>query len=315
MAANGVEITKPVYLKNRDAVQLEEKNLTHKEIYAALLRSLPGNTTIHGIQRIRGLWNLYLDREDRILLIKRGINIRAFEKLKCTVRLVAKQRLRINNQLTHTFSGVRVVNIDMPKNPLPKEIMVGSFQASLSYRGQPQVGKFERACSNCLQKGHNRRDCKELVTCNKCKQPGHIRRDCPTNASHMHEKHNNKDNDNSVKQKHDVSNDTFLEYPRLHCRPDIKERALESNKGTIFEGSQIYDLEIAQHKFFGYPETLQDSRITQCSNKRAKSPQTKRATSPNHPKHTKSQTSSQPKHKSPSQANHAQSIKRANLRT
>ena len=210
---------RPVYMKNRDVILPDDKNLNYEEVYVALAKCVD-EKGILGIQKIRGLWNFYIeDRPDRIKLITQGINMRGkhvpvydvnpylreksettlpvyvygvplgvpdelvkqtFEKLKCNVKMVAKQRLRVNNRLTNTLNGVRVVNIEMPKATLPRDIMVGSFKANLSYRGQTQAGKTNDTCTKCLKKGHVRKDCTNQVTCNQCNTPGHIRRNCPT---------------------------------------------------------------------------------------------------------------------------------------
>ena len=150
---------KPVYMKNRDVILPDDKNLNYEEVYVALAKCVD-EKGILGIQKIRGLWNFYIeDRPDRIKLITQGINMRGkhvpvydvnpylreksettlpvyvygvplgvpdelvkqtFEKLKCNVKMVAKQRLRVNNRLTNTLNGVRVVNIEMPKATLPR---------------------------------------------------------------------------------------------------------------------------------------------------------------------------------------------------
>ena len=61
-------------------------------------------------------------------------------------KMVAKQRLRVNNRLTN------VENIEMPKVTLARDIMVGSFKANLSYRGQTQARKTNDTCTKCLKK-------------------------------------------------------------------------------------------------------------------------------------------------------------------
>lgn len=67
---------KPVFIKNRDVPHVVEKDLESQEVYKALLKSVP-SSHIMGIQKIGGLWRLYITHHDsRIGLITSGLNIR-----------------------------------------------------------------------------------------------------------------------------------------------------------------------------------------------------------------------------------------------
>lgn len=67
---------KPVFFKHRDVPHVMEKDLESQEVYKALLKSVP-SSKIMGIQKIGGLWRLYISQQDsRIELITSGLNIR-----------------------------------------------------------------------------------------------------------------------------------------------------------------------------------------------------------------------------------------------
>ena len=67
---------KPVFIKHRDIPLVREKDMETQEMYKSLLKIVP-SVQILGIQRIGGLWRLYIaDQVTRIQLITEGLNIR-----------------------------------------------------------------------------------------------------------------------------------------------------------------------------------------------------------------------------------------------
>ena len=71
------DTAKPVFLKNRDVLPAEGKVLSHEELYLALHKQLKSLKNLKGLQKIGGLWRIYLnDRVDRIALISSGLNVR-----------------------------------------------------------------------------------------------------------------------------------------------------------------------------------------------------------------------------------------------
>ena len=67
---------KPVFFKNRDVPMVYESVLSAEDCYKALAKAVSVGQ-IKGIQRIGGLWRVYIDSRDaRINLITNGLNIR-----------------------------------------------------------------------------------------------------------------------------------------------------------------------------------------------------------------------------------------------
>ena len=84
-----------------------------------------------------------------------------------------------DDKLTNFKTGDRFVDILVPDEPLPKELSVGIFTASLYHKEQKHsMGNTE--CGNCMLKGHVRKDCPNIM-CYECRTAGHKKGDpeCP----------------------------------------------------------------------------------------------------------------------------------------
>ena len=67
----------PNFLKNKDVPECNGKNVYADELFKCLLHVVP-SSEIKGIQRIGGIWRLYIaDKNVRIKLITNGLNIRS----------------------------------------------------------------------------------------------------------------------------------------------------------------------------------------------------------------------------------------------
>ena len=73
-----------------------------------------------------------------------------------------------SGKLTHWKTGRRFVYIDVPSQPLPKTLRMGSFSATLYDKEQKIV-----TCSKCLVTGPHASVCTEPVKCRQCLQSGH----------------------------------------------------------------------------------------------------------------------------------------------
>ena len=73
-----------------------------------------------------------------------------------------------SGKLTHWKTGRRIVYIDVPSQPLPKTLRMGSVSATLYHKEQKIV-----TCSKCLVTGHHASVCTEPVKCRQCLQSGH----------------------------------------------------------------------------------------------------------------------------------------------
>ena len=98
----------------------------------------------------------------------------ALVRLGCTLRssLLMEKIRNKDGKLTRFITGRRFVYINCPGAPLERSIKVGSFTARLFHKEQPKVSK-NLECTNCLQVGHRRFQCQNLVTCKECRQSGH----------------------------------------------------------------------------------------------------------------------------------------------
>ena len=67
-------------------------------------------------------------------------------------------------------TGRRTVWINLPEKPLPKNVKIGNFKATLFHWEQKEV---EIQCRKCLQYGHKANLCKNEEVCLQCGQPGH----------------------------------------------------------------------------------------------------------------------------------------------
>ncbi|XP_071478309.1 uncharacterized protein [Diadema antillarum] len=210
---------KPVFLKNKDIPSASEKGMSNEDMYKCLIRSVQGRE-IKGIQRIRGLWRLYVEnRESRMKLITNGLNIRnanvavydqnpfitagkenslrllirdiplsvldtviTDELEKCKHKVLGapiRERLRVDGLLTDCLTGNRIVYIQHPSKPLPRDMNFGIFKARVYHYGQiVPPARANLMCSRCLNAGHHRSQCSNPIVCRRCKQPGHLQQEC-----------------------------------------------------------------------------------------------------------------------------------------
>ena len=206
--------------------------MTNEDMYKCLLRSVQGREIkgvqmIGGLWRL-----YIENQDTRVKLITNGVNMRnanvavydtnpfltngkenslrllikdiplsahesliidELERMKYKVMgSVIYQRLRVDGQLTDCLTGDRVVYIEQPPTPLPRNMNFGLFKAKVFHFGQiPSTTRSTVVCSNCLSEGHHRSQCGSPVICRRCKQPGHIQQECsfetpPTSPSRDH---------------------------------------------------------------------------------------------------------------------------------
>ena len=208
---------KPVFVKHLDIPTVNERDFYTEHMYKALAKEVPSKE-ITGIQKIKGLWRLYIEnKQTRINLITLGLKVRnvcvavydtnpflvhgedtlrlrikdiplsasdtlitdELESRKC--KLIGKiihDRLRVDGKLTDCLTGDRIVYIERPKHSLPRSITFGLFQGRVFHPGQLPDDVSTVTCSNCLVTGHHRSKCTQDVVCKQCSKSGHIARDC-----------------------------------------------------------------------------------------------------------------------------------------
>ena len=207
---------KPVFVLNQNIPG--ENNIELQDMYKALCNSVD-TKNINGVQRIGGLWRLYIaDRESRIRLITEGLQIRA-----SSVRVYDK-----NPYLPHeNENAIRVLIKDIPLSVHESVIQDGLKELNCKIYGPimysklrvdgkltqcltgdrvvyidppsqplPRFINFHNfkarilhhgqpnseasiTCSRCLQTGHHRSKCSNQMVCRSCRKPGHFQSACP----------------------------------------------------------------------------------------------------------------------------------------
>ena len=208
---------KPVFVKHRDIPDAYERDFYTEHMYKTLAQTV-SSREITGIQKIRGLWRLYIEsQKTRIELITGGLKVRnvsvavydsnpflthgedtlrvrvkdvplsasdslitdELEKRKCkVVGKIIHQRLRVDGRLTDCLTGDRIIYIERPAHSLPRLITFGLFQGKVFHPGQVSTESSSVTCSRCLVVGHHRSQCTNDVMCRQCNKSGHIAREC-----------------------------------------------------------------------------------------------------------------------------------------
>ena len=208
--------SKPVFIRHRDIQNAENNTPTGEEIYVSLSKKVHSKLIV-GVQKVRGLWRIYIDsKEARVALISEGVMLRGVKTnvhdknpylneneglMRLTIKdvplsvndelivselegrkhkvrgNVIRQRLRVNGQLTSCLNGDRAVYIDQPRQPLPRHVSIASFKARIFHQGQVTEASLA-TCSRCLVTGHHASTCSKPFVCKHCRQPGHRAFEC-----------------------------------------------------------------------------------------------------------------------------------------
>ena len=166
---------KPVFVKHLDIPNANERDFYNEHMYKALAQNVPSKE-ITGIQKIRGLWRLYIENQKtRINLITLVLKVRnvcvavydsnpflvhgedtlrlrikdiplsasdtlitdELESRKCKpIGKIIHDRLRVDGKLTDCLTGDRIVYIERPKQSLPRSITFGLFHGRVFHPGQ-----------------------------------------------------------------------------------------------------------------------------------------------------------------------------------
>ena len=117
--------------------------------------------------------------KDIPLSVADSVIVHELEAMKCKISgKVARQKLRVNGELTNCLNGDRVLYIEPRPKPLERHVRIASFRARIFHDGQTIVS--QATCSRCLATGHHASTCTKPCVCRTCNKPGHKSYECPS---------------------------------------------------------------------------------------------------------------------------------------
>lgn len=230
---------KPVFIQETDLFGYTRPNkdqfLTHIELYKIIDANVCLGSHIKGLQRVKGLWRIYLDNDsERESMVTSGLVIR--DKLVNVYtrnpRIIVHEnpnhlKVRVKNvpcsaddgqiERTLEYYGCVVyksyrerLRVDgMLTNCQTGDRIVMCDQVSKPLPRTMLVGKYiatvlhagqntdgqKLVCNKCLQTGHKLMQCPNDWVCRQCKKPGHKQADCTDDLSSNHEDATNEQSD------------------------------------------------------------------------------------------------------------------------
>lgn len=213
---------KPVFIIEKDILgdqPVSKANfIDHREVYVALSEQIP-QRTIKGLQRVYGLWRIYLDNEtDKEELISKGLTMRDKKVPIYTRNPNVTQRehpnslrIRVQNVPLSASDGqiLRALEVENCKiithfrerlrfNNMLTNCQTGDRIVICEPASEPlprtlMIGKYKATiihrgqlpnrqnvtCNKCLEKGHYGQDCKKGWKCRSCGGFGHKQDACP----------------------------------------------------------------------------------------------------------------------------------------
>ena len=220
----GARITaKPVFIKERDfftAKPQKEDWITHVELYKTIASHVPAEK-IAGLQRVRGLWRIYMDdwdsRNDLLTsdFSLRGKQLPIYNTNPGFIRSggVETIRIRVKNIPLSADDGQIKRALELHKCEIfslfreklridgrltncetgDRIVLVGPLSDPLPtsldigrYRATiyHRGQKDQLKCNRCLQTGHSGKECENEIVCKYCLTPGHIMSECPGIVQH-----------------------------------------------------------------------------------------------------------------------------------
>ncbi|VDI38681.1 Hypothetical predicted protein [Mytilus galloprovincialis] len=181
-------------------------------MYKAVGAVLP-DRSVMGLQRIKGLWRIYLDIllsegleirgivslynvysmkprvriqenstdvkiriKDVPLLADDGQILRALEGYNCVLLKHLRERLRYNDMIKNCQSGDIIVYCEGPLiSAIPKSIPIGKYRGTVIYKGQQNDNT---KCNKCMELGHKTKNCENDWKCRICGESGHRQNEC-----------------------------------------------------------------------------------------------------------------------------------------
>ncbi|KAK3108904.1 hypothetical protein FSP39_018372 [Pinctada imbricata] len=223
---HSIDSVKQVFILETDlfgnVIPNKDQYLTHVEMNKAVYEVVMGSH-LKGLQRVRGLWRMYLDNEDdREKLITTGLVIRAKQiQIYSNNPKVAQfqnpdhLKIRVKNipcsaedgQITRALEQLGCVVHSLFRERLRVDGMLTNCQtgdriAICEPISEPlprslTIGKYRAniihrnqnpeskkiICNKCYEEGHRLNECPNDWVCKTCHTPGHQQADCPVTFS------------------------------------------------------------------------------------------------------------------------------------
>lgn len=194
--------------------------IKHEELYKSI-GQLISASHITGLQRVNGMWRIYLDNlEDKALLAAEGIYLRGYHvpvlitnphrldgeetvririqniplsvddniiKRTLTIKCIdiielKREKLRIDGKLTNCDTGDRLITVKKLTFTTPLPRFMEFGQFKAKVIHKGQITKTLK-CRKCLEDGHRTDECTGEWKCLKCMKVGHKQGDCDMESS------------------------------------------------------------------------------------------------------------------------------------
>ncbi|CAC5374200.1 unnamed protein product [Mytilus coruscus] len=228
---DSIPSVKPVFIEEFDVFgdipkpHIKSLYLTIDEMYQAVGAVVP-RRSIKGLQRIRGLWRIYLETEKETeCLLSDGLELRRKSIF------IYSRNLRVRIQENSTDVKIRVKDVPLSADD-GQELraleeynctILKNFRERLRFENKitdcqigdrivicdaplpmeiPKsilIGKYRATilyrgqqndnikCNKCMEVGHKTRDCQNEWKCRSCGESGHRQNECDLSSNHDHE--------------------------------------------------------------------------------------------------------------------------------
>lgn len=147
----------------------------------------------------------------------------------------SREKLRVDGKLTNCETGDRIVFVKPLKAPLPKEMRMGFFRATVIHTGQI-VKSLNQSCGKCLQDGHRTYECLNDWVCKNCKQSGHKSGDCTVTLQDSHESQEPAHHDQPPRPEPQVGSSEAGSTP-VSATPSVSKRKKKKSKVKSKQGN------------------------------------------------------------------------------
>ena len=208
---------KPIFVRHSDIPNASNNMPTGEEMFLNLAK-ITDVSNISGIQKIGGLWRVYLkEKESRITVISEGLKMRGVKVpvfdtnpfLKSGNENVWRVTVKdiplsvADSVIVHELEGMKckvagkIVRQKLRMNgqltnclngdrvlyieprPIPLDRHVKIASFCARIFHDGQTTVSQATCSRCLATGHHASSCTKPFVCRTCKQPGHKSYECP----------------------------------------------------------------------------------------------------------------------------------------